>query len=150
MVTADDSDIDLVLVKDDWIAVGLAPGTTIVMPWQSDIASRQTSAEVSSGTARFRTGPSFEGDRLMIRTDEAEVSVTGTTLAVIRDSDGTHACSFKGSIALGSQGGTLEAVPSGKRQLLYRDGRRGTLDPLSDAEARDLAQFFAGAERLFD
>src|SRR5687768_1619740 len=67
-------------------------------------------SEFVSGETRVTSGAGFGGARLRFRTPEAHVEVTGTTLAVIRDSVATCVCVFEGTVSIGTRPDALAPV----------------------------------------
>lgn len=77
--------------------------------------------------------------RLRVATEEAVVSLAGTTFAVIRDDEATCVCLYQGAIhvlARGEASPTPVAVRT--RRYIYRDGRPSAEEPLSDMECMKL------------
>src|SRR5205085_433042 len=64
---------------------------------------RRVEGELESGELRITTGPRFAGATLALTTPEANVVVTGTTLAVIREPAGTCVCVFDGRVRVGEK-----------------------------------------------
>ena len=116
------------------LALQVTPGTELVLPgpprgW----SSHDMRAVVWSGEVRITTEASFAGDRLTIETPEAAVLVTGTTLAVIRDAEGTCVCVCEGTVEVGPRGGPMARVTRDRRRFVFRDGR-----PPEDAAIREV------------
>ena len=59
--------------------------------------------------------------------------VTGTTLAVIRDAEGTCVCVCEGTVEVGPRGGPMARVTRDRRRFVFRDGR-----PPEDAAIREV------------
>jgi len=57
--------------------------------------------------------------------------VTGTTVAVIRESVGTCVCVMDGEVRMGSHAGSMGPIESGMRRFMFNDGR-----PVEEAEMR--------------
>ena len=115
---------ELELVSTRQIAMDLTPGTDATVPeipgrWYG----RRVRAEVLAGEVRLMTGPRFEGARLSITTPAARVEVTGTTLAVICDPEGTCVCVLEGKVRVGARDGPMETVRQGRRRFVFNDGR---------------------------
>ncbi len=124
------------------LALQLIPGTEVTLPglpgrW----FPRRVIASVWGGEVRIVTGPRFRGAVLRIVTPEADIEVTGTTLAVIRDSTSTCVCTFAGSVQMAPIGGMPEAVIAGKRRFLYNDGRSPALVDIDAMENMKLQMF---------
>ena len=107
------------------LAVEITPGSDAELTappsrWLGRIAS----ARLMSGELRITTGERFHGARLAVRTPEAMVEVTGTTLAVIREPTGTCVCVMDGTVRVGAmRGGAMVPVPAGARRYVFVDGR---------------------------
>jgi ferric-dicitrate binding protein FerR (iron transport regulator) len=84
---------------------------------------RRVTGAVRMGEIRVTTGPAFAGARLRLDTPEAEVEVTGTTLAVICEPVGTCVCVYEGLVKVGARGTSMEAVANGHRRFVFNDGR---------------------------
>jgi ferric-dicitrate binding protein FerR (iron transport regulator) len=84
---------------------------------------RRVTGAVRMGEIRVTTGPAFAGARLRLDTPEAEVEVTGTTLAVICEPAGTCVCVYEGVVKVGARGVGMEAVANGRRRFVFNDGR---------------------------
>jgi ferric-dicitrate binding protein FerR (iron transport regulator) len=107
------------------LAVEITSGTEAALSapparWLGRIAT----AQVSSGEIRITTGARFHGSRLDVKTPEAAVEVTGTTLAVICEPTGTCVCVMAGVVRVGARGQPMVAVPAGRRRYVFHDGRR--------------------------
>lgn len=85
---------------------------------------RDVSAEIRSGEWRITTGPAFTGARLALTTPSARVEVTGTTLAVICEPQGTCVCVFEGRVRVGRDRTDMVMVEHGHRRFLFVDEQR--------------------------
>lgn len=124
------------------LMVQLTPGTEMTVPaapgrW----FARAVQARFVAGQARIATGPRFRGARLSIGTAEARMEVTGTTIAVIRNPDGTCLCVFEGTVSIGEGRREPERVSAGIRKTIYRDGRPPLVEPLTGMESSKLTMF---------
>lgn len=124
------------------MAIVLLAGTHVEMPatpgrW----FGRRVTATLASGQLRISTGPQFNGARLAIRTPEAEVTVTGTTLAVICEPHGTCVCVLEGRVDVGARGGEMSVVEEGRRRFVFNDGRGPEVDEMRPAERDRLGEF---------
>jgi len=122
------------------MTVEITPSTEAMLSrpparWLGRIAS----AELANGEIRVSTGSRFHGSRLMVRTPEAAVEVTGTTLAVIREPTGTCVCVMEGTVRVGAHGKEMMPVSAGRRRYLFRDGR-----PPEQAEMRPIERVKLG------
>lgn len=115
---------DVELVLPGAVTLQITPGTEMTLPGLTrSLVRRGLASEFVSGEARVTTGAGFAGARLRFRTPEAHVEVTGTTLAVIRDSLATCVCVFEGTVSIGTRPNALTPVGPGSRRSVYRDGR---------------------------
>ena len=115
-------DVDLVLPGT--LTLQITPGTEMTLPGLPRSFGRPSVvSEFVSGEARITSGAGFAGSRLRFRTPEAQIEVTGTTLAVIRDLVATCVCVFEGTVRIGTRPDALEPVEAGTRRSVYRDGR---------------------------
>lgn len=136
------ADGTLELMLPGQMLVQLTPGTEFIVPdapgrW----FDRSARAELVTGEARLTTGAAFRGARLAIQTPEAEVQVTGTTLAVIVEPAGTCVCVLDGTVRMGPGPHDMLLVPSGGRRYVFRDGRRPELAEIRKVEAVELVIF---------
>ena len=138
------------LVSGGALALELPPGAELTLPppparWverESEIYSR-------AGEIRITTGAAFRGARLAVHTPEAVVELTGTTVAVIRDEQGTCVCVLAGVVRMGPPPSTdpaapnapMTTIPAGIRCLMYKDSRPPLLEPISDMERMKLSMF---------
>jgi hypothetical protein len=115
---------DIELVLPGTVMLQITPGTEMTLPGMPrSLGRRGFVSEFVSGEARVTSGAGFAGTRLGFRTQEAHIEVTGTTLAVIRDSVATCVCVFEGTVSIGTGPDTLAPVGAGLRRSIYRDGR---------------------------
>lgn len=133
------------------LVVQLTPSTEMTVPapprrW----FGRAATASFHGGEARILTGPRFRGSRLTVVTDEARVEVTGTTLAVIRDAEGTCVCVFEGAVAVGARGDEPERVATGLRRFHYKGSRPAATLPIDDMENAKLSMFQDRARPLLE
>ncbi len=138
--------VELELLGAGNMAWQLIPGADATLPrlpgrW----FPRRVIASVWGGEVRIVTGPRFRGAALRIVTPEADIEVTGTTLAVIRDSTSTCVCTFAGSVRVSPIGGMPQAVLAGKRRFIYNDGRPSALLDIDAMETMKLQMFQDGA-----
>jgi len=124
------------------MVVQITPGTDAVIPgspgrWFSRVAK----GEIKSGELRITTGGGFRGARLVIATPEASILVSGTTLAVICEPQGTCVCVLEGQVRVGPKAGPMAEVESGKRRFVFNDGRPPEAASIRDNELVDLGAF---------
>ncbi len=132
----------LEVVAPGQIAMVLIAGTDLEMPappgrW----FGRRTAASLARGQLRITTGPGFRGARLEVHTPEADVAVTGTTLAVICEPHGTCVCVLDGHVDVGARGGTMSVVDEGRRRFVFNDGREPEADDMRPMEREKLGMF---------
>lgn len=133
---------DLEIHSPGLLAVELSPGTRFSIPDVPGRWFRRTvHAEVSGGEARITTASNFHGARLEIRTPEAQVEVTGTTLAVICEPEGTCVCVLEGVVRVGDQGQPMVEVMRGRRRYVFADGRPAVSDGIRSVEEVMLTRF---------
>ncbi len=126
---------DLDLVSSGLLAMQLSPGTELVLPappgrW----FSRAGRASVDRGLLRVTTGRRFDGARLAIRTPEATVHVTGTTLAVIAEPGGTCVCVLEGVAHVRPHRGAMTRVHPGSACEVARGEATSQMHEMREAE----------------
>src|SRR5207249_6837996 len=117
-------DSQLEIMGPGQLVIQMTPGSDVTIPktpgrW----FGRRVSTEVRAGELRITTGHGFDGARLSITTPAARVEVTGTTLAVICDPEGTCVCVLEGKVGVGGRDGPMETVKQGRRRFMFNDGR---------------------------
>lgn len=124
------------------MALQITPGSDLTLPAAAGRwLGRRIRAEVRSGEVRVATGPGFTGAVLEVRTPEAEVLVTGTTLAVICEPAGTCVCVMEGVVEMGAHGAVMEPIPAGRRKFVFVDGRAPEHDDMRPMERMKLGMF---------
>ncbi len=126
---------DLDLVSSGLLAMQLSPGTELTLPsppgrW----FGRQARASVDRGRVRVTTGKHFDGAHLAIRTPEATVHVTGTTLAVIAEAAGTCVCVLEGTAHVRPHRGRMTRVHPGSQYEVPRGAGDSKIGDMRDAE----------------
>jgi hypothetical protein len=109
--------------------------------------SKRTSCELRGGELRITTGRRFRGTRMAIETPEAAIEVTGTTLAVICDPEGTCVCVLEGRVRVGPKGGDMASVAHGMRRFVFNDARAPESGSMREEERvplRELSESFRG------
>ena len=114
---------ELTLEAGDVMMLAVDPGSVVTLPttpgrW----FGRRVRARVDSGEMRVTTGAAFHGAVLALLTPQAQVQVTGTTLAVICESAGTCVCVLEGRVRVGPLGAAMADIPGGMRGYVYADG----------------------------
>jgi len=126
------------------LAIQLTPGTDLTVPavpgrWWA----RRVAAEIRSGEIRVTSGRRFKGARLAIETPAASVELSGTTLAVICDPEGTCVCVLEGHARVGPRGGAMMSVPGGMRRFVFLDARAPELATMREIEHVKLGEMRA-------
>ena len=133
-------DVQLELRNDDACFLVYTPGTSATIPARSSRwRTQKMNLSVEQGEVRATTGPGFDGTILEFATEEASVIVTGTTVAVIRNAEGTCLCVLEGTSTIkptSSVDGLR--VPAGRRYAVTPHSSSQTLEPLSDMETMKL------------
>jgi hypothetical protein len=133
------------------LVVQMTSGTEAEVPRAPSRWFRRTvSGEITTGQWRITTGAGFRGARLMVKTPEAGVEVTGTTLAVIREPHGTCVCVLEGGVRVGRHDGERATIEAGYRRFMFVDGRdesdemrpdeRMKLGMLKEAKAQEMTR----------
>jgi ferric-dicitrate binding protein FerR (iron transport regulator) len=117
-------------------------GTDFVMPaapgrW----FGRSVATRMERGTLRVTTGGGFPGGRLVVATPDADVEVTGSTLAIICEPAGTCVCVLDGHVMVGSSPNDRVEVAGGMRRFIFGDGREPVLDEMRPMERTKLTMF---------
>ena len=133
---------ELEVMAKGQIAMVLIAGTEFELPatpgrW----FARDVAANLAHGQLRITTGPRFHGARLAVHTPEADVAVTGTTLAVICEPNGTCVCVLDGHVDVGARGGEMTVVDQGRRRFVFNDGRDPEVDEMRPVEREKLGMF---------
>lgn len=133
------------------LAMEASPGTEVDVPRRPGRwIGRDIELTARSGVIRITTGPEFPGTTLRVHTPEADVVVTGTTLAVIMEPEGTCVCVYEGSIQMGARGGEMMGVSSGDRCFMFNDGRPPEHGDIRPAEKLNLAAFQETKEPILE
>ena len=130
---------DLNLVSSGLLAMQLAPGTEMVLPSPPGRWFGRAYARITGGRLRVTTGRRYSGARFAIRTPEATIRVTGTTLAVIAEPTGTCVCVLEGSAYVRPLRGETVRVASGSRYEVPHGAHGSGTGEISVAERAKLA-----------
>jgi ferric-dicitrate binding protein FerR (iron transport regulator) len=111
------------------LALQMAGGTDAILPrapgrWWS----RESRGTIAAGEWRITTGAAFAGARFEVGTPSAHVEVTGTTLAVICQPQGTCVCVYEGHVRVGHDPTDMVTVMHGRRRYMYADRAHAPLD----------------------
>ncbi len=131
------------LASADHLMLLATSGTEFVVPRVPGRWFRRTvHASVRHGTLRVTTQPGFAGAKLMVTTPEAAIEVTGSTLAIICEAQGTCVCVLDGDVHVGPVGGDdMRRVEGGMRRYLFNDGRAPEMDQMRPDERVKLTMF---------
>jgi ferric-dicitrate binding protein FerR (iron transport regulator) len=124
----------LELVAPGELAVRMTRVTDMTLPpapnrW----FQRDVQVAVRRGDTFYSTGRAFHGARLQVRTAQAQVLVTGTSLAVLSNEDGTCVCVMEGRVGVAKVDGATGAmrmIPAGKRYVFPSDGSESFEDDI--------------------
>jgi len=142
---------ELEVMSPAGLVIQVVAGTEIVLPatpgrWMH----RRVTGTIRRGEIRVTTGSAFAGAVLHLHTPEAAVEVTGTTFAVICEPTGTCVCVHDGSVKVGARGGTMEAVPHGRRRYVFNDGRAPESAEIRPVEDTKLGEFRDSRGRMLE
>jgi len=138
--------VEIDLVSDGAMALQLTRRTDLTLPppparW----INRHTEVHVRYGDIRVTTGPKFHGTRLDVVTPDAAVNVTGTTLAVIVQTNGTCVCVLEGVARVGRMVDGLptdvQPVPGGRLRFVWKGDKPPSTDHMRDMERAKLTEF---------
>ncbi len=130
---------EITLRAGDQMVLVLAPESELTLPdtfgrWFSSDRSLQ----LVRGEVRVTTLSGFSPANLLCETEESMVRITGTTLAVIRNDQGTCLCVLEGEVEMMDRVGegkdAMSRVPEGMRRVAYSDGRESAMAPLEPLE----------------
>ncbi|HET9940685.1 MAG TPA: FecR domain-containing protein [Candidatus Eisenbacteria bacterium] len=142
----------LALAAGSDLAMEILPGTRLTIPpaparW----FLRKSELFARGGELRLTTGPTFQGAKLEVHTDDAMIQVKGTTLAVIMEPMGTCVCVLEGEVMVGARGvsagpegsggDAMMPITSGQRGYVFRDGRMPERADIRPTELVALAKF---------
>ena len=143
--------VDLELLCGDAVLLVITGGSTVTLPEEPGrTLARSSTVYLRSGEVRATTGPGFPGMELRIQASEADAAVTGTTIAVIQNDDGTCLCVLEGSATLEAEAGREVRVPPGRRRVVFKDRRAPTSEAILDMERMKLEMLRDRAATVFD
>jgi len=138
--------VEIDLVTGGAMALQLTRRTELTLPpppprW----INRRAEIHVRYGDIRVTTGPDFHGSHLEIVTPDADVDVTGTTFAVIVQTNGTCVCVLEGTAKVGRMVAgvptDMQPVPGGRLRFVWKGNRPPSYDHMRDMERAKLAEF---------
>lgn len=135
-------EVEIELVCDRIAVMGISPGTEVTIPrtpgrWFGKIMS----GEIRRGEILVKTGPDFAGNHLLVLTPEGRIEITGTTVSVFCNEELTCVCVLKGEARIGKDTASLEAIPSGMRKVMFRNGRPPLVTEIAPEHRVGLVQF---------
>jgi ferric-dicitrate binding protein FerR (iron transport regulator) len=96
---------------------------------------------LDNGEVRLLTGPGFQGARLEVTTPEGIIHVTGSLVSVFRDESGTCVCIHAGTASVGIDTDDLESIPTGKRKVMFADGKDPIITDIAPPHKEHLIEF---------
>ena len=139
--------VEIDLLSGGVMALQLTRRTNMTIPppparW----INRRIEMHVRYGDIRVTTGPKFHGTHLEVVTPDAAVDVTGTTLAVIVQTNGTCVCVLEGTAKVGrvvaGVGPTdMQPVSEGRLRFVWKGDRAPSTDHMREMERIKLAEF---------
>lgn len=136
---------DLELASGDAIALRVLPGSVLTLPEAPGrYFARTTKGALTEGEIRVSTGRAFEGATLVLSTPEADVRVSGATLAVIREPVATCVCVLDGNVRVKTATQNFGLVSAGQRQTVFNNGQVPERDDMRPAERIALERMRTG------
>jgi hypothetical protein len=129
------ADAELQLKSPGNMAISLTSSAAFTVPespgrWWG----RGVRAKLDKGTLRVVASPSFANGLLTVSTPEMIVEVANTTLAIECFDIGTCVCVLDGDAGVAAEHVQAVAVGSGKRRVIFNDGRAPLDDAMLDSE----------------
>lgn len=111
------------LQLNDDLVLELGPKTRVSS--LSFPAAHMYSIYANTGSLRITTGPTFDGNRLRVLTDDIETAVVGTTFAVDVESKGTCLCCLSGVVKCDARDGRgMQPTEAGKMCFAHHSGQK--------------------------
>jgi hypothetical protein len=104
---------------------------------------------VEKGEILVKTGPDFPGQELLIQTREGQILLSGTTISVYKGDDFTCVCVLAGQALIGKDASHLEAIPSGRRKVMFADDRPPLVTEIAAEHEQGLLRFQSEGKTLF-
>jgi hypothetical protein len=117
---------DLIVQIDDLSLFDLGAGTRASFAgFDRKTPGAPFELKAMSGRLRGRTGPGFQGRKMMVAADLMDVTVTGTAFAVDYEPHGTCICCLHGDVVMTSKAAGPEphVITPDHMCLIYRDAR---------------------------
>jgi ferric-dicitrate binding protein FerR (iron transport regulator) len=140
-------EVDVVLAGV--LVMGVAGPAEFTIPDNPQQEPYLYQATVHAGEFRVMTGPKFPGREVLVLTAEGRVEITGTTVAVFKDTDVTCVCVLEGTAMIGKDRDHLDAVPAGMRKVMFGDGREPMIIPIEPGHRDGLLEFEANNKDTF-
>lgn len=132
-------EVDVVLGKI--LVMGVAGPADFTLPDSPQEEPYLYQATIHEGEFRVKTGPRFPGREVLLLTTEGRVEITGTTVAVFKDTDVTCVCVLEGTALIGKDSEHLDAVSAGMRKVMFGDGREPMIIPIEPGHRDGLLEF---------
>jgi len=124
------------LALGEVLELELLPGTALHVPPLVELDGlAPLDFELARGEAFVRTRGAWPGNPIRIRTDLAEVLLTGTTVGVLADEAGTCVCVAEGRVTVTSARGVEELAAQGSLRLFHDTSMAPKLEPFPPALA---------------
>jgi ferric-dicitrate binding protein FerR (iron transport regulator) len=127
----------LELVAPGEVAVRMTRVTDMTLPASPNRwFARDVQVAVRRGDTFYSTGRAFHGAKMHVSTAQANVLVTGTSLAVLSNEDGTCVCVMEGRVAVADAhpkspaAAASHMIPAGKRFVFPSDGTESFEDDM--------------------
>ncbi len=133
--------VQLDIVLDGVLVVGVAGPADFTLPTNPSKDPYVYEATIREGEFRLKTGPDFAGRDALLLTTEGRVEVTGTSLAVYKNTDVTCVCILEGTALIGKDQDHLDAVAEGMRKVMFADGRDPVIIPIEPGHKDGLLEF---------
>ena len=127
----------LELVAPGELAVRMTRVTDMTLPASPNRwFVRDIDVAVRQGDTFYSTGRAFHGAKMHVRTAQAQVLVTGTSLAVLSNEDGTCVCVMEGKVAVKNAApkpgaaAAMHRISAGRRYVFPSDGTESFEDDI--------------------
>jgi hypothetical protein len=135
--------VELDLLHPDTVVYELAAATMTLPHSPASGSGKTAECRLESGEVRVLTGPGFGQGRLIVRTPEGMIHVTGTLVSVVSDTTGTCVCVHHGTVRVGIDTADLEAIPAGQRKVMFADERPPIITAIAPPHREHLVEFEA-------
>lgn len=142
--------VELELTCGDAILLVITEKTAVTVPDEPGrYVGRTSTLRLDRGEIRATTGPGFPGMEFRVEAKEASAAMTGTTIAVIRNDQGTCLCVLEGSAALAVPNAEPVPVTPAQRRLVFGDGAPPRTEAILDMERMKLQMLRDRAGTVF-